>query len=226
MRHPRTILTALGLILAIAACLSLTALVQAASIPDIPINNSRSPDGTKDIVIEPMECDGIAHGVAKVREISTGKILGTFDWSGFGVQPDANAFTVLWRPDGKCFAITWERTRGFVTSAVCASFKDHWVKVDLPDFEKQIYKMCREAGEKHVTIDEALGGKGHETAELWLPDRSLRLEVGYRGIDNVDKDGTEQLFWITLHIDDAKGTLPPKALLKSVEFAPDSAYAD
>lgn len=213
MKHLRAIFS----FVILASCM---AQMHASSNADIPVSGSRSPDGTKDIVIRDLGYDGNAEGIAKIREVSTGKILGAFKWTGFGMHPDAKAFNVLWRGDSQCFAISWEFTRGFVLSAIYACWNGKWVKIELPDFEKQLDQKVRAAGKSHVRIYND-GGKGHETAKLWLPDGSLRLEAAYRNIVNMDS-GDEQLFWITFEIGDLKGLAPPKAVLKDVSLAPET----
>jgi hypothetical protein len=198
---------------------------RAADNEPITINNSVSPDGRKNIVIIPgPEDTGVAEGTAKIRDIKTGHTLGSFEWSGFGGSPNADAFKVLWRPDNRCFAISFELTRGFVTCAVYAEYRNAWVKVELPDFYKFELKMSRDAGPDHVQIMEAMGGKGGEIPQAWLPNDCLRIEAAYRSIANLDMgEDREQLFWVTVQITTAKQS-KPKVVLKSVEFAPASAY--
>ena len=216
---PVTVLLILVGVLAYSSC-------WAADNEPITINNSVSPDGKKDIVIVPgSEDTGVAAGTAKIRDIKTGHTLGSFQWSGFGGSPDAFAFKVLWRPDSKCFSISYELTRGFMACAIYAEFKSVWSQVKLPDFFKPAVKMSRAAGAAHVIVHEDdLGGKGHETPREWLADGSLLLDTGYRGMKNIDITGggdSEQLFVVTLQI--TKGA-KSKAVIKSVEFAPASAY--
>ncbi len=179
-----------------------------------------------DIVMVEDDADaGIATGTAKIRDVKTGEILGSFAWSGFGVRPGEEAFEVLWRPDSRCFAIHWEQTRGFVTCAVYAQSRGGWSPVKLPDFGKQGLKLARAAGESHVAIEENWGGKGWETPSAWLRGNHLRVETAYRGIEPLDVNGEwYQIFWFTLEIINPPGKAKPRAILKDVRLAPLSVY--
>ncbi len=192
----------------------------------IPIENSSSPDGRKDIVIVPDDQDtGIASGTAKIRNIKTGEVLGSFEWGGFGVHAGSKSFDVHWCPDSRCFAINWERNRGFVTCAVYAQTSHGWRQIKLPDLGKLSLKEARAVGETHVYVDENYGGKGHETALAWLPGHRLQIETGYRGIMNQDKGGDwEQLYWFTFQFVGIGHIPRPRVELIDVQPAPDTAY--
>ena len=192
----------------------------------ILIEKSGSPDGHKEIIIVPPDDDiGISSGTAKIRDVKTGKILGSFDWSGFGEHASSTSFQVLWSRDSRCFAINWELTRGFVTCAVYAQTSHGWHQIKLPDLGKLSSKKAKVAGENHVYVDENWGGKGHETALAWLPCHRLRIETGYRGITNQQEHRDwEQLYWFTFQIVGVRHTPHPRAELKSVEPASDAAY--
>ena len=195
----------------------------------VVIKNSGSPDGRKDIVVVANDEDtGIAAGTAKIRDVKTGKVLGSFAWSGFGYgggNPGAEAFEVLWRPDSRCFAIKWELTRGFGTCAVYAQSRGGWSQVSLPDFGKAGLKLARAAGEAHVAIEENWGGKGWENPSAWLPGNRLRVETAYRGILPLDVNGEwYQIFWFTLEISNPSGKAKPRAILKDARLAPLSVY--
>jgi hypothetical protein len=133
MKSPRSML--FTLILG-AVTVSVASFSWAADKPTITITNSISPDGLRDItIVDANSVDvGEAAGTARIRDIKTGRTLGSFDWSGFGEHPDADAFKVLWRPDCKCLAISWEATRGFVRCAVYVESKSGWLEVQSPDF--------------------------------------------------------------------------------------------
>ena len=198
----------------------------AAEPPAVTIKHSRSPDGRRDFaIVENEEFTGVASGTAEIRDVKTGKILGSFPWNGFGVHPGEESFKVLWRPDSRCFAINWEETRGFVTCAVYAWSKGGWLPVKLPDFGARSLKLARAAGPSRVAIDETLGGKGHETAVAWLPGNRLRIDAGYREMWPVDVDGEwAQRFWFTLAIVHSPGQAESRAILKDARLAPRSVY--
>ena len=201
--------------------LSLFAAVEA----PVTIERSQSPDGSKDLIIIPESGQGIAAGTAKIRDVKTEKILGSFDWSGFGEHATSDAFDVLWSPDSRCFAINWELTRGFVTCAVYAQTSHGWRQVKLPDLGKLSLEKAKAVGEPHAYVDENWGGKGHEMALAWLPGHRLRIETGYRGIMNQDKGGEwEQMYWFTFQIVRIGHIPRPRVELKDVQAAPDTAY--
>lgn len=135
------------------------------------------------------------------------------------MHPTATSFDVLWSPDSRCFAINWELTRGFVTCAAYVQTGYGWRQAKLPELSKPTLKRAQAAGATQVYIDENWGGKGHETALRWLSGHRLQIETGYRGIRNRRKgEDWEQLYWFTFQI------VPPRAVLKSLESAPDAAY--
>ena len=199
---------------------------QAVDEPAIVIKDSGSPDGRKDLVIVAADEDpGLAAGTAKIRDVKTGRILGSFPWQGFGVRPDEEAFEVLWRPDSRAFAIKWELTRGFVVCAAYLWSGLGWKEVKLPNFYARSLRLAHAVGPDHVFIDEDMGGKGHEIPLTWLPGNRLRIETGYRGIEALDiGDDWHQLFWFTLGIPKTATKPKLKAVIKELRLAPRSAY--
>ena len=140
--------------------------------PDaISIKDSRSPDGKKDLAIVDTSGNGMASGTAQVREIKTGKLLGTFEWSAFGEHATEDSFTVLWRPDSRAFAIKSEVARGYSECKVYALQNDACYPVQLPDFVKSI------AARYHLEVS----SKGGERPTRWLPGNRLVLDVYNRG---------------------------------------------
>jgi hypothetical protein len=141
-----------------------------------------------------------AAGTAQIRTVKTQKIIGTFDWSGFGVKVVAPEppFTVLWRPDNRYFAIGWEKTRGWVTGAIYGKNKaGKWEEVKLPsdEYDAAIKKMAGIAD---------LYGKGCEKPKEWLQNGDLVLQFFDRNLGFHDGD-SEQEYLITLQIEDTKG---------------------
>ena len=140
--------------------------------PDaIPIKDSQSPDGKKNMVIIDHGYEETASGTVQIREVKTGKLLGYFEWSGFGAHATGEAFTVLWRPDSRAFAINSEVTRGYSECKVYALEDDACYPVQLPNFVKSV------ADKYHLeTMD-----KGNEQPVKWLPGNRLVLDVYNRG---------------------------------------------
>ena len=140
--------------------------------PDaIPIKDSQSPDGKKKMVIIDNGYAGTASGTVQIREVRTGKLLGYFEWSGFGVHATDEAFTVLWRPDSRAFAIHSEVTRGYSECKVYALEDDACYPVQLPNFVKSI------ADKYHLETM----SKGGELPVKWLPGNRLVIDVYNRG---------------------------------------------
>ncbi len=167
----------------------------------------------------------MAAGTAKIRDVKTGRILGSFPWAGFGVRPDEEAFEVLWRPDSRAFAIKWELSRGFVVGATYLWSGLGWKEVKLPDFYVRSLRLARAIGPDHVFIDEDVGGKGWEVPLAWLPGNRLRIEAGYRSIAPLYIDGDwYQLFWFTLRLPKTATKPKLKAVIKDLRLAPRSAY--
>ena len=140
--------------------------------PDaIPIKNSQSPDGKKNLVIIDHAYEGTASGTVQIREVKTGKLLSYFEWSGFGEHATEDAFTVLWRPDSRAFAINSEVTRGDGECKVYALKDGVCYPVQLPNFVQDI------ATKYHLEI----GDKGDEKPVKWLSGNRLVLDVYNRG---------------------------------------------
>jgi len=210
--------TAIRLCLGSALALGLF-MTPAAEAQDEPllISNSRSPNGKLEIWIKPVPLgQGYASGTSQIRSVATGKTLDTFEWSGFGESPDSKAFTVLWRPDCKFFAITWEISRGYVTSAVYGFDRNRgWTETKLPrdDYVGVIRKM-------NPPPPEAASGNGHETAEKWLPDGTLALEFGSREILYDDDGNPEKEYVVILQVQ-GKALQPlPTARVRSIKLEP------
>jgi len=183
-----------------------------------------SPDGRKEItlVYERGEYDPEG-GDLKIKDLGSGRVLGSYPYDGFGVTEDS--FTPSWRSDSRHLALSYELSRGFITTLGFAPFGSRWIQMALPNIYKKTLKISRVAGKAHVTVDPYVGDKGHESRVEWLPRNRFRLEAGYRGISKVDLPGDgEQLFWATFRVLDANGKSKPKVLLEKVEFAPLSAY--
>lgn len=147
----------------------------------IEIRDSSSPDGSLFITITPSpEDEGVAAGLAEIRLRKSGKVVGEFEWSGFGVRADLDAFVVLWKPDNNAFTISYELTRGYMFYGVYVLHNKRWVEVKPPDYFKIIFK---EGGFKSGY------GKGYETPKVWLPNNLLKLDVGGRAYKIDNKDG-------------------------------------
>jgi hypothetical protein len=169
-----------------------------------------------EIWIKPDSEDvGEAAGMAQIRLVKTQKILGTFEWSGFGVHADALAFTVLWRPDCRCFAISWEINRGYMTGAIyAASAGGIWSEVKLPS-DEYVDKIKRMSG-----VSELRSGKGHDTPEKWLPSGELMMEFGSQDIWYSDDGNPEKLFTIVLSVMDDKNRPFRTAKILSIKLKP------
>ena len=140
--------------------------------PDaIPIKDSQSPDGKKNMVIIDHGYDGVASGTVQIREVKTGKLVSYCEWSGFGAHAGEDAFTVLWRPDSRAFAINSEVTRGYSECKVYALEDDVCYPVQLPNFVKSI------ADKYHLETRD----KGNEQPVKWLSGNRLVLDVYNRG---------------------------------------------
>jgi len=200
----------------ILGCTFLASTTAAAQDEPLLIANSRSPDGKLEIWIKPVPPgQGYASGTAQIRSVATGKTLDNFEWSGFGESPDSKAFTVLWRPDCRYFVITWEISRGYVTSTVYGIRTDkRWTEVKLPsdDYVSAIKKMSG--------LSDLPSGKGHETPERWLPDGRLALEFGSRNIF-YDGDGDlEKAFEVILQVNSPANEPLPIARIVSIKLKP------
>ena len=142
----------------------------------IVIDDSQSPDGKYFLTIEPHEPEGVASGTAEIRLTKAKKIVGTFEWEGFGELPNATAFTVLWNKDSNAFAIFWEITRGYCTCAVYARTNGVWQNVNLPDYGAEIRRMEGKSSE----------GKGFDKPMTWLTDNELEIKLWWRTLDHDD----------------------------------------
>ena len=62
------------------------------------IENSRSPDGSMELWIKPDPYTGevACSSIAQIRELKSGRIVGTFHWAGFGERPDSTGIWVLY----------------------------------------------------------------------------------------------------------------------------------
>ena len=183
------------------AIVALLLVVRTASGDDasIRIDNSRSPNGKLELWIMPIKDTGEAAGTAQVRSVGNGRILGAFDWSGFGEEADSKAFKVIWRGDNHFFAISYELSRGYMSGAIYGSItRGHWIEVKLPtdDYVKRIKKMSG--------VEELKSGKGWETPKSWLPNGDLELEFGSEDIMFNDVDAMKD-FVVTLKVADEKG---------------------
>ena len=165
------------------------------------IKDSRSPNGRIEIWIKPVNPnEGMAAGTAQIRDVKTQNILSPFEWSGFGVRllstdPDP-AFTVLWRPDSKYFAIKYEEGRGWVTSAIYGlGGNGQWTEVKLPS-DEYVNRIKKMSG-----VSE-LRGKGCERPKEWLSNGDLNLEFIDMGIEYGQED--VKAFVVTLRVEDQK----------------------
>ena len=107
----------------VAALILITLLPSLGAAEPLPIlvENSRSPDGRKEITItddSPDVDQGIATGLAQIRAVGSSKILGSFQYSSFGQHPDQYAFKALWQPNSRSVSIYWPETRGFIICKV------------------------------------------------------------------------------------------------------------
>jgi hypothetical protein len=193
------------------AFLFLLTVVASAQDEPLLISNSRSPDGKLELWIKPpIQDDGEACGAAQIRQVKTERILSTFEWSGFGVHADSTAFTVLWRPDCKYFAIKYEEARGWVTGRIYGLQRNgRWCEVKLPsdDYTNSIKKLA------DVT---ELHGKGCERPKEWLSNGDLTLLFVDRGLF-YDHEDLEKEFVVTLRVADQKGQPLPIAKIVSIK---------
>ena len=183
------------------AAIVMLMLAKAASDDDtsIRIDNSRSPDGRLELWIKPIEGQGEAAGTAQIRLVKSGRILSTFDWSGFGEEADSKAFKVIWRGDSYLFAISYELSRGYMSGAIYGrTRRDHWMEVKLPadDYVNRIKKISG--------VYELKSGKGWQTPKNWLPNGDLELEFGSEDIFFKYVDAMKD-FVVTLKVADEKG---------------------
>ena len=165
----------------------------------VVIADSRSPNGRMELWIVPEKNEGIAVGTAEIRDVKIGRTLGTFDWSGFGTEADKTAFKVLWRPDSKFFAISWEETRGWMTGTVFGiSRNGKWNEIGLPkdEYTKAIMKLGGVSD---------LYGKGCETPLDWLANGDLELEFMDRNLA-YDHEDLEKEFIVELRVASRKDT--------------------
>lgn len=149
--------------------------------------------------IKPTEAEGVAAGTAQIREVRNGRILGRFDWSGFGERADNTAFKVLWRSDSKYFAISYELSRGWMSGAIYGRNRaGHWAEIKLPSdaYVNGIKKMSG--------VAELSSGKGCETPKDWLSNGDLELEFCSENIFFADVDAMKE-FEVTLGVADQKG---------------------
>jgi hypothetical protein len=162
---------------------------------------SQSPDGQLEIVIEETGGDtGQAIGIARIQNRQTGKAAGSFEFFCFGVHPDTVSVKTLRRADSRCFAVWWQRTRGYTSFQLFILSQGQWISILLPDYIAPIRKL---AGVKKLHT------KGHEIPLKWLTGNRLLIEVGNSFLE---KD-----FEVTLQISDATRTQKPKARIQKIE---------
>jgi hypothetical protein len=176
------------------------------------VKNSRSPDGRFELWITSDE-EAVA-GTAQIRDAKTEKIVGTFDWSGFGAElVPANPeppFQVLWRRDSKFFAIKWEAERGWTTGAVYGRIRNgEWSEVKMPSdqYDAAIEKLGG------VT---QLYGKGCDAPQNWMKNGDLVLEFVDRNLC-FDHEDLEREFLITLKVADWRGRPLPMSKIVSIK---------
>jgi len=177
----------------------------------IPIDSSLSPDGRIELWIQPGTDEGISSGAAQIREVKTGKLLGKFAWSGFGVKAGATSFEVIWRPDSRFFAIKWEENRGWMTGAVYGRLNNgQWVEVKRPseDYIKDIVKKCGVSG---------LYGKGCDVPSKWLPNGDLVFIFADRNLI-YDHEDLEKEFMVALRVVDQKSQPLKMAKIISIKL--------
>ena len=208
------------------ACLLLiaTVSVRASEGKELVIDGSRSPDGQLEISMVPDTDGEVAAGICKIREIKTGKLRGSFDWAGFGVLADSTSFNVLWRPDSRCFAISWELDRGYMTGTIYAPYRNKWVEIKYPEYLHEVLALYNKSVDGKNISSHDLSGKGCETPKAWLPNNELRIEITDRAFSKPGEGDSAYLFWATFRIVDGTIFSKPHAILKKVEFAPKSAY--
>jgi hypothetical protein len=192
-------------------------------------DNGISPDGKTEVTVL-SQPGGVQEELSlRITDVKSGRLLGSHPFDGFsfalrdkpsggGVFP-RDAASCSWRADGRCVALSYVMTRGFVGTTVYAPWGNRWIQIPLPNIFEQIVKAARAAGEKRVSVDEEPGGKGHESRVKWLPHHRFRLEAGYRGIW-VPNEEAEQFFWVTLRVIEARGKSKPKIVLEKIEFVP------
>jgi hypothetical protein len=189
----------------------------AGSAPDdspFLIHKSRSPDGKIEIWMKPDGEEGVASGTAQIRLVKTQRILGTFEWGGFGVRADADAFQVMWRHDSKFFAIKWEEARGWMTGAVHAQTAGRrWAEVKLP---KDAYVSAI----KNLEHVPELYGKGCDAPERWLDNGQLVLEFCDRNIAYPAEDRVK-MYEVSLRVSDWRDRPLPMAQITTIKFAHD-----
>jgi hypothetical protein len=163
------------------------------------IDRSRSPDGKIELWVKPKSGEGIAAGVAEIRQVKTGKILGKFEWSGFGVRlaaPDP-PFEVFWRNDSQYFAIRYEFARGWMTGGIYGrGIGSRWIEVKMPSdrYTNAIKKMSG--------VSE-LYGKGCDRPIEWTTNRELVLEFADRNL--LYEPELEKEYLVTLKVEDWLG---------------------
>ena len=92
----------------------------AANAEPILIEKSTSPDGRKEIIIVPSDEDtGIAAGTAKIRDVKTGKILWSFDWSGFWRSSDSKGVRCALEPRQPVFCHQLGADTGDLSPLLC-----------------------------------------------------------------------------------------------------------
>ena len=193
--------------------LSLLAAVAWAGEQSYRIANSRSPDGKIELWINPGADEGESVGTAQIRDVKTGRIMDTFDWSGFGgrlVAPDP-PFVVLWNPGSDYFAIKYEITRGWMTGAIYGrNGKGRWMEVKMPDDE------YASAIEKMSGVKE-LYGKGCDVPKQWLKNGNLELLFVDRSLLYEHED-LEKEFMVDLKVKDLMGHPLKSAKIVSIKL--------
>lgn len=177
------------------------------------VAKSRSPDGKIELWMKPIESEGMAAGTTQIREVNTGKITSTFDWSGFGVRliaPDP-PFEVFWRGDSRYFAITYEESRGWRTGAIYGrNGKGDWVQIKMPNNE------YRSAIEKIGGITDFYG-KGCDAPKQWLKNGNLQLLFVDRAL-SYDHEDLEKEFMVELKVAGVDGEPLNTAKIASIKL--------
>ena len=183
----------------------LTASVRAQETNKLPdailVKDSQSPNRRERLVIVDNYGQGVAAGTVQVKEVKTGKILGYFEWSGFGEHPTEDVLTVLWRPDSRAFAISYEVTRGYVECKVYALEDERCVPVELPDFTARI---ARKYGLE-------IYPKGGEHPFKWLSGNRLEVDVYNRSWE----ENAHSTYRVTLRL-----PAHPVAAVEKIDPAP------
>lgn len=172
--------------------------------PPPDIENSRSPDGCKNVTFTWAGTDISWKVTVHIIAVKSGSSLADFAWppSYFGAP-----YEVLWRPDSQAFCIKGEEARGHVQFRIYTHADiGHWRLVhhrDLVDCVSKKYGL-------------QVYGKGGSHPFKWLSPHRLVVDVYDRSWPGKDGGDDEQPYQVTLRLPEPTASSNAEATIESI----------